>query len=76
MIMTCRSLEEDLASLEKLKMREIPTKAGKLGLRLLEDLTALAAGGSVCAIFRLNYLLVVSRISAAGKPVDLLDMYL
>ncbi|KAK1432406.1 hypothetical protein QVD17_09302 [Tagetes erecta] len=41
-----KSLEEDLASLEKLKMREIPTKAGKLGLRLLEDLTALAAGGS------------------------------
>ncbi|KAJ9561791.1 hypothetical protein OSB04_006951 [Centaurea solstitialis] len=41
-----RSLEEDFVSLDKSKMREIPTKAGKLGLRLLEDLTALAAGGS------------------------------
>lgn len=30
-------------------MRETLTKDGKLGLRLLEDLTALAAGGSVCA---------------------------
>lgn len=30
-------------------MRETLTKVGKLGLRLLEDLTALAAGGSVCA---------------------------
>lgn len=29
-------------------MRETLTDAGKLGLRLLEDLTALAAGGSVC----------------------------
>lgn len=41
-----KSLEEDFASLGELKMRETPTKAGKLGLRLLEDLTALAAGGS------------------------------
>ena len=30
-------------------LRKGLTKAGKLGLRLLEDLTALAAGGSVCA---------------------------
>jgi hypothetical protein len=30
-------------------MREDLTKEGKLGLRLIEDLTALAAGGSVCA---------------------------
>jgi hypothetical protein len=30
-------------------MREDHTKEGKIGLRLLEDLTALAAGGSVCA---------------------------
>lgn len=29
-------------------MRAGLTKTGKLGLRLLEDLTALAAGGSVC----------------------------
>lgn len=41
-----KSLEEGLMALDKLKMRETPTKAGKLGLRLLEDLTALAAGGS------------------------------
>lgn len=34
-------------------MRETLTKAGKLGLRLLEDLTALAAGGSVCARLKL-----------------------
>lgn len=30
-------------------MRDTLTNSGKLGLRLLEDLTALAAGGSVCA---------------------------
>ncbi|KAL4582852.1 hypothetical protein LXL04_007413 [Taraxacum kok-saghyz] len=41
-----KSMEEGLMSLDKSKMRENPTKAGKLGLRLLEDLTALAAGGS------------------------------
>ncbi|XP_051226815.1 uncharacterized protein [Lolium perenne] len=33
----------------ELTMREGLTDVGKLGLRLLEDLTALAAGGSVCA---------------------------
>ena len=49
--MLSRSLEEDFVSLDKSKMRETPTEAGKLGLRLLEDLTALAAGGSVCANF-------------------------
>ncbi|KAL7607146.1 uncharacterized protein LOC111910718 [Lactuca sativa] len=37
---------EGLMYLEKAKMRDTSTKAGKLGLRLLEDLTALAAGGS------------------------------
>lgn len=31
-------------------MRDILTNSGKLALRLLEDLTALAAGGSVCAV--------------------------
>lgn len=36
-------------------MRETLTKAGKLGLRLLEDLTALAAGGSVCADLKVIY---------------------
>jgi hypothetical protein len=30
-------------------IRENLSDVGKLGLRLLEDLTALAAGGSVCA---------------------------
>ncbi|XP_043691175.1 protein MON2 homolog isoform X2 [Telopea speciosissima] len=41
------SLESDCVSGGPLLMRESLTKAGKLGLRLLEDLTALAAGGSV-----------------------------
>ncbi|OVA15488.1 protein of unknown function DUF1981 [Macleaya cordata] len=40
------SLESEFASGGPLLMRESLTKAGKLGLRLLEDLTALAAGGS------------------------------
>ena len=30
-------------------MKKTLTKSGNLGLLLLEDLTALAAGGSVCA---------------------------
>jgi hypothetical protein len=34
-------------------MRETLTETGKLGLRLLEDLTSLAAGGSVCAYLEL-----------------------
>lgn len=34
--------------------RESLTKAGTVGLRLLEDLTALAAGGSVCAGLKLE----------------------
>lgn len=34
-------------------MREALTETGKLGLRLLEDLTSLAAGGSVCAYLEL-----------------------
>lgn len=47
----CRSLEHEFISGGPSLMRETLTKAGKLGLRLLEDLTALAAGGSVCAYF-------------------------
>lgn len=43
-----RVLEHEFASGEPLK-KETLTNTGKLGLRLLEDLTALAAGGSVCA---------------------------
>ncbi|KAK6233045.1 hypothetical protein SCA6_003118 [Theobroma cacao] len=42
------SLEHNFASGKPLLMRETTTSAGKLGLRLLEDLTALAAGGSAC----------------------------
>ena len=42
------SLEHDFISGGPSLMRETLTKSGKLGLRLLEDLTALAAGGSVC----------------------------
>jgi len=30
-------------------IREVLTKEGKLGLHLFEDLTTLAAGGSVCS---------------------------
>ncbi|KAL5770732.1 hypothetical protein ACOSP7_014886 [Xanthoceras sorbifolium] len=40
------SLEHDIASGGPASMRETLTKAGKIGLHLLEDLTALAAGGS------------------------------
>lgn len=36
-------------------MRESLSKTGKLGLLLLEDLTALAAGGSVCAEWKLMF---------------------
>ena len=51
-----RSLEHEFISGGPSLMRETLTIAGKLGLRLLEDLTALAAGGSVCANLKLlNY---------------------
>ncbi|KAK3200540.1 hypothetical protein Dsin_023955 [Dipteronia sinensis] len=40
------SSEHDIASGGPSSMRETQTKAGKIGLHLLEDLTALAAGGS------------------------------
>ncbi|GMP60733.1 hypothetical protein CsSME_00023471 [Camellia sinensis var. sinensis] len=43
------SLEHEFISGGQSLMRETLTTAGKHGLRLLEDLTALAAGGSVCA---------------------------
>ncbi|OMO62280.1 hypothetical protein CCACVL1_22908 [Corchorus capsularis] len=42
------SLEHNFASGTPSLMRETTTSTGKLGLRLLEDLTALAAGGSAC----------------------------
>ncbi|XWS58298.1 hypothetical protein CRYUN_Cryun08bG0021900 [Craigia yunnanensis] len=41
-------LEHNFASGKPSLIRETKTSAGKLGLRLLEDLTALAAGGSAC----------------------------
>lgn len=43
-----RSLDSGFVSGGPSSMRADLTKTGKLGLRLLEDLTALAAGGSVC----------------------------
>ncbi|XVE62867.1 hypothetical protein DITRI_Ditri06bG0154300 [Diplodiscus trichospermus] len=41
-------LEHKLAYGKPTLIRETKTSAGKIGLRLLEDLTALAAGGSAC----------------------------
>ncbi|KAH1083507.1 hypothetical protein J1N35_023268 [Gossypium stocksii] len=41
-------LDNNFASRKSSLMRETATSSGKLGLRLLEDLTALAAGGSAC----------------------------
>lgn len=46
-------MEHEFASEGPSLRRETLTKPGKLGLRLLEDLTALAAGGSVCARLKL-----------------------
>jgi len=43
------SLDHEIVSGSAPTMRENLTETGKLGLRLLEDLTSLAAGGSVCA---------------------------
>ncbi|TYH46050.1 hypothetical protein ES332_D11G308900v1 [Gossypium tomentosum] len=41
-------LDNNFVSRKSSLMRETATSSGKLGLRLLEDLTALAAGGSAC----------------------------
>jgi len=43
------SLDNEIVSGSPAVTRENLTETGKLGLRLLEDLTSLAAGGSVCA---------------------------
>jgi len=43
------SLDYEIVSGSPPVMRENLSETGKLGLRLLEDLTSLAAGGSVCA---------------------------
>jgi len=40
-------LEKDVIG-GRLTIRDTLSETGKLGLRLLEDLTASAAGGSVC----------------------------
>lgn len=59
-----RSLDHESVSGRPPVMRETLTETGKLGLRLLEDLTSLAAGGSVCAYLELfiwNYLLGSSK---------------
>ncbi|CAK9181206.1 unnamed protein product [Ilex paraguariensis] len=45
------SLEQEVISGGQPLMRETLTKSGKLGLRLLEDLTALAAGNLVACQF-------------------------
>ena len=47
------SIDHESVSGEPSSMRETLTETGKLGLRLLEDLTALAAGGSVCVYLKL-----------------------
>lgn len=44
-----RSPNSDLTRRDAIHSQESLSKVGKLGLRLLEDLTALAAGGSVRA---------------------------
>lgn len=49
-----RSLEQEFTSGTSTLTRNTLTKPGKLGHRLLEDLAALAANGSVCAL--VNYL--------------------
>lgn len=49
-----RSLETRTVTVQP-SMREYLSKTGKLGLLLLEDLTALAAGGSVCAEWKLMF---------------------
>lgn len=43
-----RSFEHESVAGGSSAARENLTKTGKLGLRLLEDLTAIAASGSVC----------------------------
>lgn len=54
-------------------MRETLTNSGKMGLRLLEDLTALAAGGSVCTNLKLvdgfssMYFISLSTVFAAFR---------
>lgn len=53
-----RSLEHESVSRGSASVRETLTRAGKLGLHLLEDLTALAASGSVWTIYEINVILI------------------
>ncbi|KAB1202761.1 hypothetical protein CJ030_MR8G022169 [Morella rubra] len=67
------SLENEFVSGVPTMMRETLTNAGKLGLRLLEDLTALAAGGSVLQHQICSLLMTSIRTNAelegeAGEP--------
>lgn len=48
------TLEHESVSGGSSLIRESLTKAGKLGLRLLEDLTALSASGSVCTVYEVS----------------------
>ncbi|KAH9754338.1 ARM repeat superfamily protein [Citrus sinensis] len=67
------SLEHEFASEGPSLRRETLTKAGKLGLRLLEDLTALAAGGSIKNSYRTTfkamrvYFSVITAMAGAMK---------
>lgn len=68
-----RSLEQEFISGGPSIMRETLTNSGKMGLRLLEDLTALAAGGSVCTNLKLvdgfssMYFISLSTVFAAFR---------
>ncbi|KAH9688324.1 ARM repeat superfamily protein [Citrus sinensis] len=67
------SLEHEFASEGPSLRRETLTKAGKLGLQLLEDLTALAAGGSIKNSYRTTfkamrvYFSVITAMAGAMK---------
>lgn len=45
-------------------MKDVLSKSGNLGLHVLEDLTALAAGGSVCTDFPVNFLFIFVWLSS------------
>ncbi|KAH9688322.1 ARM repeat superfamily protein [Citrus sinensis] len=68
-----QSLEHEFASEGPSLRRETLTKAGKLGLQLLEDLTALAAGGSIKNSYRTTfkamrvYFSVITAMAGAMK---------
>lgn len=57
-------------------MKKTLTNSGSLGLLLLEDLTALAAGGSVCAILWLVDTLTFMYIRSVGNVAFALNFLL